>query len=263
MNRRKRIIISALYIFFISGIFCAYGAEIDVIRKQAKIRQNGNLGLFFADAETGKAVKGLEVTIDAEDDLEDGNIFVTGKDGFIEFSVLPDGDYTFYVSKEGYAEEELEFRVRAGFILNYRFVVTKIPEPGSLRIVLKWNEKPYDLDLHLQKEGGYHISYWAMHAAEDGSASLDVDKRDGWGPETITVNKWTFDKTYQIYVIDYSNKSRSSSNQLAGSGASVSVYNENGFVRTFYVPGGKGVRWDVCSIKNGTVTPIETLSASE
>ena len=262
MNSVKKFLLAIASMFFMICHF-VYGSDFDITNRYRKIRLNGNLGLYFADAETGKAVKGLEVTIDVDEDLLEENTFVTGKDGFVEFPTLPDDDYTFYVSKEGYVEEELEFRVRAGFILSYRYVVTKMPEPGTLRIVLKWNEKPYDLDLHLQKEDGSHISYRSMRAAEDGSASLDVDKRDGWGPETITVNRWTFDKTYYIYVIDYSNKNKSSSTQLAGSGASVSVYNENGFVTMFNVPSGKGVRWNVCSVKNGTVTPVETLSTTE
>jgi hypothetical protein len=59
--------------------------------------------------------------------------------------------------------------------------------PGKLRMVLTWGETPRDLDSHLDTPTGCHVFY-GQKRCPDGSASLDADVTDGFGPETINVH---------------------------------------------------------------------------
>ena len=123
-----------------------------------------------------------------------------------------------------------------------------------MRIVLDWGQRPADLDLHLEKEGGYHISYWDMHNAADGSVTLDRDDRDGFGPETITIMETDLRSVYRVYVHDYTNGGSSSSTELSRSYAAIRVYGRNGLLRSFYVPENRrGNMWEVFRIVNGEI----------
>lgn len=62
----------------------------------------------------------------------------------------------------------------------------------SARIILSWSASPTDLDSHLwgptNTTSRFH-SYFLFKEASDGSAILDIDKRQGFGPETVTIKK--------------------------------------------------------------------------
>ena len=67
------------------------------------------------------------------------------------------------------------------------FAVARPLGPGKLRMVLTWGEEPKDLDSHLLTSTGCHVFY-GNKQCPDGSASLDADVTDGFGPETINVH---------------------------------------------------------------------------
>ncbi len=237
----------------------AFASDMNLYMEYSKHLMYDEIPLYFSDSQTGKPVKGLEILLESEDgDVEESA--VTDRKGFASFSDLEDGEYVVTIKSETYVEEEFYFEIRAGMPLSWHFSVTKAPEPGSLRLVLDWGEKPNDLDLHLEQAGGYHISYRSSRTAADGSAWLDVDCMSGYGPETITVGKWTRDKVYSVYIIDYSDRGTTYSNALSKSSATVRVYNENGLIKSFSVPGGNGNRWNVCTIKNEEVSDAGTIS---
>jgi uncharacterized protein YfaP (DUF2135 family) len=132
---------------------------------------------------------------------------------------------------------------------------------GALRIVLDWDKSPADLDLHLVKSGGYHISYHNTIVASDGSAQLDRDDQDGYGAETITINRTDNNAVYTCYVHDYSNSSKNNSRYLSRSKAVVRVYNNNELTDTFYIPRDvKGNKWTVFQIRNATVEGVMRVS---
>ena len=67
------------------------------------------------------------------------------------------------------------------------FAVARPLGAGKLRMVLTWGEEPKDLDSHLLTSTGCNVFY-GNKQCPDGSASLDADVTDGFGPETINVH---------------------------------------------------------------------------
>ena len=187
--------------------------------------------------------------------------FTTDQNGRIVFPKIPDGNYRLVFSKEGFITTDIDFRVQLGnVVFNWFNVSPGIPDK-DYRIILEWNEKPADLDLHFEKASGYHISYMNMKMAEDGNAVLDRDDRQGYGPETITIGRIDNNAVYTCWVHDYTNQSSSESTQMAQNGATVRVYSNNRLLNTFHIPTGKGTRWNVFKIERGRLTTTNTLTA--
>ena len=259
MKRFKQII----YIFVVSCCFVMSAAaelpsdkqnEIDIVKISQRIRMSQKLPLYFSDAQSGSHLGGVKVTISGV------GTFTTDKSGFIRLPQLADDDYEMTASKQGYIGETFTIEVRAGFIPQYRFCLTKSMIGDYIRIVLTWGDRPNDLDLHLEKDGGYHISYRNMHFAEDGAVMLDRDDTDRYGPETITMQKRDTNKLYTIYIVDYTNRSSGSSNVLSRSNAVVRVYNRDKLLKTYYVPTDTtGNRWNICTIVGDEITDNNTV----
>ena len=196
--------------------------------------------LRFFDAVSGKPIPGATVTFE-------GTNGRTASDGSVTFKKpknlkMKDMRYATF-SKTGYvrAKVEVEFLAR-GLFFN-RYSITRSLPPGRLRVVLDWSDRPGDLDAHLVKEGSYHISYRDTRKFED-RAWLDRDDRDGFGPETITINRLDPNATYRFIVHDYTNRARQASSKLSASRAHVRVYTERGLLHTFSVPrNGQGTAW--------------------
>ncbi|WP_374358035.1 tetratricopeptide repeat protein, partial [Chitinimonas sp.] len=104
----------------------------------------------------------------------------------------------------------------------------------GLRVVLNWGATPADLDSHIAFPGA-HI-FWNRKSAPRADANLDVDDTDGFGPETITIEKKHVGQNYVYAVHDYTNMSKPSSTALSRSGAKVMVYIGQSLVRSYYVP---------------------------
>jgi uncharacterized repeat protein (TIGR01451 family) len=136
------------------------------------------------------------------------------------------------------------------------FSLSPILAPGTMRLVLNWPAEPRDLDAHLLtptiQTQAYHVYYQSGSRGNVTNypfAALDIDHTNGFGPETITVQKF-FSGSYHYYIRKFAGVGN-----LAGSGATVKVYTESGLVRTVKVPDtGTGDFWDVCSIDGDTRT---------
>jgi hypothetical protein len=224
--------------------------------KMALEKMSGRVPLHFSNAVDGKSIVGLSVY------LQDAGNFTTDRNGIAVLPKLRDGTYTITVSKQGFITTPIQFSVQIGVVAFDWFSVSPGMEDKDFRVVLDWGEHPRDLDLHFVKEGagGYHISYHNMVAADDGTAVLDCDDTDSFGPETITVEKAETDKSYTVYVHDYTNRKAASSNALSKSGAAIRVYSQNRLLYTFPVPKDTiGTRWDIFKIENGEIVPINTV----
>jgi len=151
----------------------------------------------------------------------------------------------------------------------YNFSISPIPEVGEIRMVLNWGAQPRDLDSHLKTPEisgqSYHISYSNRGSATSPPyATLDIDKVDGFGPETVTI-KQSFSGTY-IYYIHHFGASLGAGS-FPSSGGTIQIYNSpdcDG--ETFQVPNqGNGIFWYVCDIDgdSGDITIINQIQDSE
>jgi hypothetical protein len=175
---------------------------------------------------------------------------VTDRNG--DFSLtLEAGQRTLGFSRSGYEISDATVTVVAGS--NTEVLMSSIianPEmlTGALRVVLTWNENPRDLDLHLITPEGQQV-YFSQKEPSGAGAKLDVDDRNGYGPETITITTMQ-SGTYRIYVNWWTGTGSWSS-----SGATVRIYDEEGLGRTFEAPSSNESSgyWHVCDITNGAV----------
>jgi hypothetical protein len=111
----------------------------------------------------------------------------------------------------------------------------------GLRIVLNWGAEPRDIDSHLVFPGN-HV-YFSDKNGED--ANLDVDDTNGYGPETITVEKRKPGVKYIYALHNFTDGDRTGSRGLSDiAGAKVFVYVGSSLVRTFTPPTGRvGNTW--------------------
>ena len=131
---------------------------------------------------------------------------------------------------------------------------------SGLRFVLNWGAKPRDLDAHLLvppiQSMNYEVSYNARGTSNAPPyALLDIDRTDGFGPETISVTRLQAG-VYRYYVHNFQDE-QGDTGPFSDSGATVQIYTENGLVRTIQAPrAGAGDYWDVATIDgmNGAIT---------
>jgi Uncharacterized protein conserved in bacteria len=70
----------------------------------------------------------------------------------------------------------------------------------DLEITLTWNT-PTDIDLHVIEPGGRHV-FW--DAKTGTTATLDLDNRTGFGPETLSVERGRgAPGVYQVFIVHY------------------------------------------------------------
>ncbi|MCF8230305.1 MAG: S8 family serine peptidase [Bacteroidales bacterium] len=174
------------------------------------------------------------------------------------------GKQTLTCSKAGYVTyEDDHVSVPPDIPLNYDINLSPQLSTGEMRFVLSWQATPPDLDLHLLTpdiEGtNYHIYWDEMGSADQPPyATLDTDEMEGFGPETITIVQM-FGGTYKVYVHQYDEDA-----PLAGSGAMVKIYNENGLLKTVNVPStgpNDDYYWYICDVNgsNGSVNVFNSL----
>jgi len=232
-----------------------YKKMLDVLEDTETETIDGKLTLRFFDAKTGLPVSEASISIQGVGD------FTSDLSGKVLFDKQKDGKYAFRFSKKDYVSAVYEFELVAETLFFNRFSVCPKTELGALRIVLDWDKSPADLDLHLVKEGGYHISYHNSRATSDGSAQLDRDDQNGYGAETITINKMDNNAVYTCYVHDFTHSGKNNSRDLSRSKAVVRVYNNNELTDTFYIPrDDAGNKWTVFQIRQGQVEGIMSVS---
>jgi hypothetical protein len=246
----KKICLSAsLWLLLCCALFAQTGGEdLAVLNRMMRLKMDGLIPLRFSSALDGKPIAGARVSVGGI------GVFVTDSQGIISFPEQEDGFYTLSFSKEGFVSAEIEFEVKLNNVFSNRFSISPELRGEYLCIVLDWNQSPADLDVHLEKEGGYHLSFRNAHSAEDGSVLLDRDDRDGFGPETITIMETDPRAVYRLYVHDYSNSSSGASTALSRSGAVVRVYKRGGLAAAFIVPANRpGNRWNEFKMVNGRI----------
>ena len=219
--------------------------------------EDGKLTLHFFNALTGETIHDATVLID--------NIgeFTTDLQGRALFPIPEkDGSYGVMFKKDRFITSKFVIEIDGGTMFyNNRFSISPVMDLKYLRVVVDWGKKPKDLDAHMVKHHGYHISYQDMKASDDGFAVLDRDDRDGYGPETITIKYVDNSGSYKFYVHDYSNKDSRNSDKLAASLACVKVFGNGQLLHIYYIPQNvKGIYWHVFDIENGQIFPVNSVS---
>ena len=100
------------------------------------------------------------------------------------------------------------------------------------RFVLTWAALPKDLDLIAETSEEEKI-YYKNKLSADGNIVLDVDAREGYGPETMTVKDITSEKVI-LYAKNYSNDAL-----LSDSKGKFVVYNDSRVAAVLEVPKGE------------------------
>lgn len=155
--------------------------------------------LSFKDAVSCKPLAGAMVTIGDTAFETDARGYVTLD---MDFGEAMEASAPLKVSLNGYITLETGLIMEAGTVLNRRQLLSPALPVGTYRFVLQWNETPKDLDLHLQGPD-FHVSYQNMKNAPN-RARLDRDALQGYGPETITLDKVSADARYWLWAHNYS-----------------------------------------------------------
>lgn len=142
--------------------------------------------------------------------------------------------------------EPLQLSVPAGNA-PLRVVLSPVLLSGEVRLVLTWGDRPRDMDSHLYGAAAagkpLHISFKNRMAP---GATLDVDGKEGFGPETITIKN---PGKYQYYVAHPENLGTKDGDGLAKSAAEVRVYYKGGKGEVFRVPTkASGPLWHVLDV---------------
>ncbi|GMU86707.1 MAG: hypothetical protein AMXMBFR48_19480 [Ignavibacteriales bacterium] len=171
------------------------------------------------------------------------NTVYSNASGVFEFSSSPLLDFTFFLSKDNYTPESITSDLLPEDKLSLQIVMSPVLQSNeTYRIVLTWGSSPCDLDSHLKipenTAPAGHIFYRDKGNENDFPfATLDIDDRNGNGPETITINT-ALPGMYYYSVHQYS-----SDGNLPLSDAVVKLYSSAGLVRQFTLPVGNSGRW--------------------
>ncbi len=238
---------------------CSLFAQVDLDKIDDVFREmeEGALTLRFNDALNAEPIEGASASI------ENVGEYRTDHEGRVSFEIPGDGVYSVIFEKPGYIKSRFKIEVMAGSLFFNRFSVSPVMPLGSLRVVLDWGKNPRDLDAHFVKQGAYHISYRSMKSASDGSAKLDRDDTDSFGPETVTAGEVDENAVYEFYVHDYSNKNRDQSVELSKSKANVKVFGDNRLLHVFRIPQDEiGTYWKVFRIVEGQIGTVNEMAGA-
>lgn len=211
------------------------------------------------NATTGEPVENATITVYKENDFFTAiDEYVTGSNGEYTFDDLEEGNYSFSVHAEGFTEDRFDKSV-ASWENNTGFNMPLSPKlnMGEVRIVLTWNDAPRDLDSYLDGVSSsgaeVHINFMnKTHKTTSGytTAELDLDDRDGNGPETTTI--YDVGGTYTYTVKDFTR-----SGTMAVMGATVRVYiGGESSPRVYEVPSNVVNAWEVFTIRNGEIEDL-------
>lgn len=216
------------------------------------------------DASNGNGVSGARVKVYAGRGTF-GNYTEDTSDSQGDYSVAlsEGGYYTIVVTKNGYIEENFEIYV-SGSNRETEADLPISPELAAdqIRLVLTWGASPTDLDSWLlgQTDSGKDVRvYYGDRIAYDSNgdliAALDVDERNGYGPETITI--YNLNGVYHFAVVDFTG-----SGTMSSSGAQVKVYKGSELVETVDICSGLENGWSVLKIDHGEVTVTNTVQGT-
>ena len=220
----------------------------------------GNITGIISDAVTGSPILGATVSVGT------GSASATTNSlGVYTLSNVLAGSHTVTASKSGYVTNTRSVTVVPETTQTAPIALSPIISAGNgdYRVILSWGATPLDVDSHLYVPNGSGMGH--VYYASRGSsilfpfANLDLDDRDGYGPETITIVQ-NQPGVYQYWVYNWSGTPA-----LGTSGATVKLYDANSVLATFTVPtSATGRAWHVFDLnaQTGAITTVDTVQAS-
>jgi len=169
------------------------------------------------------------------------------------------GDYTRTTMKDGYGTAKSTVHV-FGDADTYNVYIS--PTLVGWRIIVSWGAVPKDLDAHLLLPDGTEVNYTNKVSA-NGLIKLDVDSRDGFGVETITMSTLEHHGVFNYYVYNYSKDAK-----LSESKAKVQIYKNDELINVVEIPFTRhsdyAYYWRVLSIDTDSkvVTIVNTVTES-
>ncbi len=195
----------------------------------------------------------------------------SGADGRFRLTEAPSGPVPIEISAANFSTDQLERELVSGKETPLRVALSPGMKSGQIRLVLTWAKQPADLDAHLEgplpESKRFHIYFQEKGDLKSREfVNLDVDDRDGEGPETITV-LGVLPGVYHYFVHDYTNRDATESQSLARSGAEVKVYQGGQTYRFQVNSGAAGTTWNVCDIEvtssGATVKKVNTYDSRQ
>eukprot|EP00928_Gymnodinium_smaydae_P029885 TRINITY_DN22381_c0_g2_i2.p1 TRINITY_DN22381_c0_g2~~TRINITY_DN22381_c0_g2_i2.p1 ORF type:complete len:1830 (-),score=209.12 TRINITY_DN22381_c0_g2_i2:43-5193(-) len=217
----------------------------------------------------------LQAVGDAVVTISKGDLTVQGKTnhrGQFRIEGVPLGDVDIRAEVANYITGTKRLQVERNVLSGEAADLTISPvlPPDGWRVVLRWNERPRDLDSHIYfgPRGSCHGYYSRKRVTCSNGvrATLDVDDTDGVGPETITLAKVTDScrRSSGPCKIVFKVHNYSRRPEFAQSDAVVKLYNGDREMGEFKVKAGDGKVngdwWSVFSIdgKAGTFAACTT-----
>lgn len=175
---------------------------------------------------------------------------------------LASGKYQITIQIDGFVQESFEVEVADKELQNQNFTISPELKAGEIRVVLEWGASPNDLDVYAFKNSLTDFNnapiYYAHKGSTSSGATLDVDDRNGYGPETITITD-----TASTWYIGVHNFAGNSLNELSASSATIKVYMAGTEPKVYSVPQGSGYLWTVCKISGGNITDINKIDEND
>jgi len=189
----------------------------------------------------------------------------TGTDGKYQITGVDAGGHLLTATADKFNSDSRWMGVVAGGSAKQNFALSPVftSENVALRVVLTWDPTPTwpnpnppptgwdnDLDAHLWMAAFTPVHISASNRGDCTvypNACLEVDYKQGFGPETLAIRKLE-NATYYYGVLNYY-QGYPGVPPMVGTSAQVQVYNENGLLYTFHVPStGDGEFWYVFSM---------------
>ncbi|MDZ7316521.1 MAG: VWA domain-containing protein [candidate division KSB1 bacterium] len=153
------------------------------------------------------------------------------------------------ISADGYVTYESTVSLSPGVVTTLNISLSPVITDNEYRIVLNWGKFPSDLDIYLiVPKDGFHDATYVYYSNRGWFntypyAVLDIDRRQGFGPETITIQRLIAGK-YVIFVHNYSRDA-----ELTDSEGIVQIYGRSGLLQSVSVPKtGTGPYWYIGDI---------------
>lgn len=216
----RKILFSGLFMSSLLAVSC-WNTQEKALQEEAEL--DGKIVFSFKDAVTCEPITKADISFL-------NNHFITNNKGEVRMPIPPDDlddNIPIFVKKNGYIPLKQNIIASVGSYWQHRFLLSKTIPIHSVRFVLNWGETPKDLDLHLISDD-FHISY--RNKILSTQAKLDRDARNGYGPETITLNNLNENKNYKLYVYKYS------ANGNLDHNVHVSVYKNNELNKVVNLP---------------------------